>query len=151
MCVHLPIPHNMTAPAGNDQPRLALGIGCDRDTPVATLALAVSAALARIGASSDQVTVIATIDIKADESGLRQLTKACGWPLRLFTAEHLASVTVPNPSEAVRRHTGTPSVSAAAALLAADCPLDGLLVEKHRERDADGKHATVSIASIART
>jgi cobalt-precorrin 5A hydrolase len=67
---------------------------------------------------------------------------------------------VPNPSETVRRHTGTPSVSEAAALLAArqaagngrDAPgptdAAALLLEKHRIRDADGRHATVSIARI---
>jgi cobalt-precorrin 5A hydrolase len=55
---------------------------------------------------------------------------------------------VPNPSETVRRHTGTPSVSEAAALLAAGADAGDLLLEKHKIEDADGKHATVSIARI---
>jgi len=49
----------------------------------------------------------------------------------------------------VRRHTGTPSVSAAAALLAAGPGGGSLLLEKHKVLDAQGKHATVSIARIS--
>jgi len=57
-------------------------------------------------------------------------------------------VPVPNPSETVRKHTGTPSVSEAAALLAAGAGAQ-LLLEKHRLRGPDGRNATVSIARIA--
>jgi len=58
---------------------------------------------------------------------------------------------VPNPSETVRKYTGSPSVSEAAALLAASAagPVPGataLLVEKHKHRGADGRNATVSLA-----
>jgi len=48
----------------------------------------------------------------------------------------------------VRKHTGTPSVSEAAALLAAGAGAQ-LLLEKHRLRGPDGRNATVSIARIA--
>jgi len=61
-------------------------------------------------------------------------------------------VPVPHPSETVRRHTGTPSVSEAAALLAAGtrepAAMSQLLVAKHRVRGLDGRSATVSIARI---
>ena len=57
-------------------------------------------------------------------------------------------MTVPNPSETVRKHTGTPSVSEAAALLAAGTDLSHLLIEKHRLRGPDGRNATVSIARM---
>jgi cobalt-precorrin 5A hydrolase len=56
---------------------------------------------------------------------------------------------VPNPSETVRRYTGTPSVSEAAALLAAGAGMEALLVEKHKHRGPDGRNATVSVARIA--
>jgi len=56
---------------------------------------------------------------------------------------------VPNPSETVLRYTGTPSVSEAAALLAARAAMPSLLVEKHKTRGADGRHATVSVARCA--
>jgi cobalt-precorrin 5A hydrolase len=53
--------------------------------------------------------------------------------LVFFTAEQLAQVAVPNPSETVRKYMGTPAVSEAAALLAADTTLQHLLVEKHNK------------------
>jgi len=62
---------------------------------------------------------------------------------------------VPNPSETVRRHTRTPSVSEAAALLASGVSSSSgsesgcLLVEKHRVRGPDGRHATVSLARMS--
>ena len=60
----------------------------------------------------------------------------------------LAAVDVPNPSETVRKYTGTPSVSEAAALLAAGADQTHLIIEKHKLRGPDGRNATVSIARI---
>jgi cobalt-precorrin 5A hydrolase len=128
--------------------RLTLGLGCDRDTPVATLERAVAEALAAVGGAGAQVETVASIDLKAHEVGLAELTAHHGWPLVFYSAAQLAAVRVPNPSETVRRHTGTPSVSEAAALLAAGRDRGTLLLEKQKVRDADGKHATVSIARI---
>ncbi|AUB85519.1 cobalamin biosynthesis protein [Candidatus Thiodictyon syntrophicum] len=130
------------------RPRLALGLGCDRGTPLATLERAVVEALAGLAAELGQVVVAASIDLKADEAGLVQLAAVHGWPLRFYSAAQLAAVPVPNPSPTVLRHTGTPSVSAAAALLAAGRAGGPLLLEKHKLQDAAGKHATVSIARI---
>jgi cobalamin biosynthesis protein CbiG len=136
---------------------IALGIGCDRGTPVATLAQALDETLACVGASRADVAMVASIDLKADEPGLLALAATQGWQIRFEPAARLAEVPVPNPSETVRRHTGMPSVSEAAALLAsgvtAGSGSDGggkrLLVEKHRVRGPDGRHATVSLARMA--
>lgn len=130
-------------------PRLSLGLGCDRGTPVATLERAVAEALAAIGADFAQVERVASIDLKADEPGLAALAERHRWGIRFYSAVQLAAVRVPNPSETVRRHTGTPSVSEAAALLVAGAETGDLLLEKHKTVDADGRHATVSIARIA--
>ncbi len=130
------------------RPRLTLGIGCDRGTSLATLTEAVDAALRLAGAEPGQVDGVASITLKADEQGLLALAAARHWPLQFFAPQALAAVPVPNPSETVRRHTGTPSVSEAAALLAAgpDTPMTALVVEKLRHRGRDERHATVSIA-----
>ena len=129
--------------------KLALGLGCDRGTPAATIRQAIDEALARAGASSmADVEAVASIDLKADEAGLLEVARACGWTLRFYAAAELAQVTVPNPSETVRKHTGTPSVSEAAALLAAGTDLSHLLIEKHRLRGPNGRNATVSIARM---
>ena len=130
-------------------PKLTLGIGCDRGTPIDTLARAVAEALALAQATFGDVGAVASITLKADEPGLLALAARHGWPITFYRPEELATVSVPNPSETVRRHTGTPSVSEAAALLAAGTDANSLLVEKHKLRGADGKNATVSIARCA--
>lgn len=129
---------------------VAVGFGCDRGTPVDTLAQALDEALRQAGATPGDVAGAASITLKADEAGLLALAARHGWPLRFYPPAELAAVAVPHPSEVVRRHTGTPSVSEAAALLAAGGPPGArLLVEKHKLRGADGRHATVSIAALA--
>lgn len=126
--------------------KVALGIGCDRGTPTATIAQAVDAALARAGVGRADVTAVASIDLKADEAGLLAFAAGQGWTIEFLPAARLAEVDVPNPSETVRRYTGTPSVSEAAALLAAQASMPSLLVEKLKARGPDGRHATVSVA-----
>ena len=131
--------------------KIAVGLGCDRGTPLATLQQALSEALGLAGACVADVAAAASIDLKADEPGLLALAALHGWPMTFYTPAQLAAVPVPNPSETVRRHTGSPSVSEAAALLAASAagqvlPGTALLVEKHKCKDADGRNATVSLA-----
>ena len=64
----------------------------------------------------EAVRAFATIDLKASEPVVR-LLQAEGYPFTFYSAEQLASVAVPTPSDTVARHVGTPSVSEAAALL----------------------------------
>lgn len=62
----------------------------------------------------------ATIDLKADEPVVKLLQEEEGYPVTFYTAEQLAAVSVPTPSQTVANHVGTPSVCEAAALLASD-------------------------------
>ena len=128
--------------------KIALGLGCDRNTPLATVKAAIDQALALCQASLDDVNAVASIDLKADEPALLQLAAERGWSIRFYAAKELAEIDVPSPSETVRKHTGTPSVSEAAALLAAGTDKTKLIIEKHRHRGPDGRNATVSIARI---
>lgn len=128
--------------------RLALGLGCDRGTPLATVQTCVQQALAQVGAELGDVVAVATIAAKADEIAFQQLAAQQGWAVQHYTAAQLAVVPVPNPSDTVLRYMGTPSVSEAAALLAAGADMSALLVEKFKWRGADGKNATVSIARV---
>ncbi|MCR4602268.1 MAG: precorrin-4 C(11)-methyltransferase [Prevotella sp.] len=59
-----------------------------------------------------------TIDVKAEEPFVAYLRQR-GDQVRFFTADELAKIEVPHPSDTVARHVGTPSVSEAAAILGA--------------------------------
>lgn len=128
--------------------KIALGLGCDRGTPAATVARAIAEALAACGCTPTDVRAVASIDLKADEAGLAEVAAQSGWAIRYFPAAELAAVDVPNPSETVRKYTGTPSVSEAAALLAAGADRHHLVIEKYKLRGPDGRNATVSIARM---
>lgn len=58
-----------------------------------------------------------TIDVKEDEEFCAMLEDEYEEEVVFFTAEQLAAVEVPNPSETVAKHVGTPSVCEAAAIL----------------------------------
>lgn len=128
--------------------KITLGLGCDRNTPASTIAQAIGEALAAANATYADVAGVASIDLKADEVGLAEVAARHGWTIDFHPAAALAEVEVPNPSETVRKYTGTPSVSEAAALLAAHADQTHLIIEKHKLRGPDGRNATVSIARI---
>lgn len=128
--------------------RLALGLGCDRGTPASTIAQAITEALAALAAKPADVVAVASIDLKADEPGLAAVAAQYGWQIRFYPAAELAVVPVPNPSETVRRYTGTPSVAEAAALLVSGLDAACLSIEKHKLRGPDGCNATVSVVTF---
>lgn len=128
--------------------KIMIGIGCDRNTPLATLEKTVELALTKIGAQEESVAGLASIDLKADERALQELSQKKGWKINFYPAKELAQVEVPNPSEVVMRYVGTPAVSEAAALLAGQVEMSALMVEKLKYKGDDGKNATVSIARM---
>ena len=128
--------------------KVILGIGCDRDTPLPTLETTVDLALEEAKLTRDSVQALATIDKKNDELALLALSSEHDWPLEFYSAEQLAAVEVPNPSEVVRKYMGTPAVAEAAALLAANTNMKDLIVEKVKYRGADNRNATVSIVRM---
>ena len=79
-----------------------------------------------------------TIDVKEDEPFIDEL-ELYGREVVFFTAEELAAVDVPNPSETVQKHVGTPSVCEAAAILGSN---NGKLVVPKIK----GKHWTAALA-----
>ena len=58
-----------------------------------------------------------TIDVKKDEEFVEMLQDEYQETVKFFTAEELSKVDVPNPSDTVLKHVGTPSVCEAAAIL----------------------------------
>ena len=79
-----------------------------------------------------------TIDVKADEPFIEVL-RAHGEKVRFFTAEELSAIEVPNPSDTVAKHVGTPSVCEAAAILGSN---QGVLIFPKIK----GKNWTVALA-----
>jgi cobalt-precorrin 5A hydrolase/precorrin-3B C17-methyltransferase len=100
-------------------PCLWLGIGCERATSLQLLERLVEGELREHHLAPEAVAGLASIDRKGDEPALLALAARHNWPLKLFQADDLAAVPVPNPSERVAREMGTASVAEAAALLAA--------------------------------
>ncbi|MFZ9282162.1 MAG: precorrin-3B C(17)-methyltransferase [Prochlorococcaceae cyanobacterium] len=129
-------------------PQLWLGMGCERGTSLAVLQHLLEQTLTAHGLAEAAVAGLASIDRKGDEEALLALAAERHWPLRLFSATALAAVTVPNPSEVVRKDMGTASVAEAASLLAAG-PQGELLVPKtvlHASGDQRGA-ATLAVAA----
>lgn len=80
-----------------------------------------------------------TIDVKADEPFIEVLEEEYGEEVCYFTAEELAKVEVPHPSDTVMKHVGTPSVCEAAAILGSNH--GKLIIEKVK-----GKNWTAALA-----
>lgn len=123
---------------------IVVGVGASRGCPAIELEALVDAGLLAAGIASDDVDVLASVDVKADEPAVRALAADRGWALHLYPAAALAAVAVPTPSATVARHVGTPSVAEAAALLAAG-EGGGLVLTKQRSG-----HATCAIARALR-
>jgi cobalt-precorrin 5A hydrolase/precorrin-3B C17-methyltransferase len=117
-------------------PSLIAGVGASAGAPAAEIDALIDDALTDAGLVRSSIVALATIDLKALEPGILALD----WPVLTFTAQDLATVTVPNPSAVVADAVGTPSVAEAAALLAAGRGGE-LVAPKHRS-----PHATVAIA-----
>lgn len=112
-------------------PTLWIGIGCDRDAPYAMLKRGLQSLLKEFRLSEKCIAGIASINVKADESGLLQLCQDYKKSLTCFSAEELDRVvTIQNPSDKVREHVGSRSVSEASCLLAAGA--SELLVPKQK-------------------
>ncbi len=95
-----------------------VGIGLARQAaPADRVVSEIFSALASAGIPGEAIAGISTIEEKRDEPVLSFLAGQ-GHAVRLFTADELKDIEVPNPSDTVMRHMGTASVSEAAALLA---------------------------------
>ena len=133
-------------------PCLWLGIGCERNSDLSLLERLVDDSLATLALAPEAVAGLASIDRKGDEPALLQLAQRRGWPLRLFTADQLAPIPVPHPSEVVAREMGTASVAEASAWKAATLgsadPAPTLLLPKTigRALGAERGAATLAIA-----
>jgi cobalt-precorrin 5A hydrolase/precorrin-3B C17-methyltransferase len=98
-------------------PTLVVGVGASKGAPVEEVLGLVGDALREAGLSLASVAELATVDAKAAEPGIVEAARRLGVPLVTYSAEELAGVDVPNPSDAPLAAVGTPSVAEAAALV----------------------------------
>ncbi|CAB4901917.1 unannotated protein [freshwater metagenome] len=128
---------------------MVLGVGASRGCPASELAALVDDALSAAGAVREQVVLVASADVKADEPAILALAAALGVPTRFFPAHELAGVPVPTPSAIVAGHVGTPSVAEAAALLAAGerAPTDPVDAGEGRRGPGTGGPASATDAA----
>jgi precorrin-4 C11-methyltransferase len=112
-------------------PCLAVGVGCNRDTPAHEIAEAILDMLDGHDLARESVFCVATIEQKADETGLIEACRLQDWPLQVFSKAQVSQVeNLPNPSPAAQRALGVPGVAEPSAMLAAET--DALLVEKKK-------------------
>jgi cobalt-precorrin 5A hydrolase/precorrin-3B C17-methyltransferase len=121
-------------------PSLIVGVGASRGVSSAEVLALLRESLDEAGLAAGSIAGLTTVDAKADEAGLIEAAEILGVQLTTHTAETLAAVEVPNPSEVVRSSVGTASVAEAAALIGG-----GELLVPKRKSGA----ATVSIARRA--
>lgn len=140
---------NGTAGAGEvvlRPPSLVVGVGASKGAPVDEVLGLVEGALADAGLSVASVAALATVDAKASEPGIVGAAERLGVPVLTYSADELAGVEVPNPSDAPLVAVGTPSVAEAAALVGGG----ELLVPKRKSARADGAPAMATCAVVRR-
>ncbi len=97
---------------------LWIGIGCQRGTSRESIETAIQQVCHSYDLAESAIAGIATIDTKANETGIIELCLHRNWALKTFPANTLNSVEVPNPSHIVGQKVATYSVAEAAALCA---------------------------------
>jgi len=136
-----------TPPASDSSGRrVVVGVGASRGVSAEEVLETVDAALARGGLAANEVSALATVDLKADEPGICEAAELRGWPLICHPAAELAEVEVPNPSEVVRAAAGTPSVAEAAACHAGPGREPGRLLVQKTKSAREYPMATAAVA-----
>ena len=143
----LAIPENLPVLAFRP-PVLHLGFGCRRQCDPAGIPEAIEAKLLEEGLSPQSIATVGTIELKKDEPLLQALLAR--WPqahMEIYSAETLAAIDVPNPSEKALAATGSAGVAEAAALESAHG--GPLLIEKQKGKQTEGNDFTFALAQDA--
>ena len=96
-----------------------VGIGCRQGTPAERIVAAVREILAEAGIAMEEVRLLASTDVKADEAGLLAAAETLDIPIRFIAAEEIrASLREFSHSDFVAKKVNLPAVAEPAALLA---------------------------------
>jgi cobalt-precorrin 5A hydrolase len=96
---------------------LVVGIGFHWDTTQADIEEGIMKVLENNGLSFLSIRNLSTINRGKSPLSLEAFSDKHGIPLEFFDKDKLGNVTVPNPSEVVKKYEGTSSVSEASSLL----------------------------------
>lgn len=122
------------------QKKYVLGIGCKRGKSLKDIEAAADEVLSRLEIGYDDIYAVASIDLKADEEGLRDFSRKYRIPFFTFTADILKKAKGTfTPSEFVNDAVGVDNVCERAAVVLAH---GGRLVQKKYARDG----VTVAVA-----
>jgi cobalt-precorrin 5A hydrolase len=98
---------------------LIVGVGCRKDAPVESIVEAIRFALETAKVSIDAVRLLASADIKAEETGLLEASKQLGVPLRLIASDEIRACTREfAPTPLAQEKVNLPAVAEPVALLA---------------------------------
>jgi cobalt-precorrin 5A hydrolase len=132
------------------QPLLAAGLGCNRGCPLELLLTLIDITLNRHGLQRNDLSALASIELKQDEPGLHELAETLGLPIIFYPAATLNEYSdrLSRKSDIVFRETGCYGVAEAAALACAERLVQHdyraeLLIPKQKNPDA-----TLAIARI---
>jgi cobalt-precorrin 5A hydrolase len=98
---------------------LVVGVGLHRDTSTEVIKSGVENTMKSQGLSFNSIRNIASINREANVKGLQDFSSRYRIPVEVYDRNQLSTVSVPNPSETVRKFEGTSSVSEASSILSA--------------------------------
>lgn len=112
---------------------LVLGIGCRKNTSFLALEEALNKFLYDFNLCRESIKKTATIDLKKEEKGIRELAAKNNWPLIIIEREEIKAVEAEleiKKSDFVRKITGVSAAAAPAAILASAS--GKLLIDKQK-------------------
>jgi len=113
---------------------LAVGIGCNRNTPMADMLEFLTKTFEKENLSTHSIAALATTSVKADEAGILELAERLNCPVYFYERDELNSVdTIQNPSKMAEKYLGVKSVCEAAAILGTN--RGRLIVPKKKTKD----------------
>ncbi|HAO32127.1 MAG TPA: cobalamin biosynthesis protein [Candidatus Competibacter sp.] len=132
------------------QPLLVAGLGCNRGCPLERLLSLLDQTLNAHGLRREDLSALASIELKRDEPAMHQLAAALAVPIQFYPASILAAYgdRLSQKSEIVFRETGCHGVAEAAALAHAERLIEHpfpaeLIIPKQKNPDA-----TLAVARI---
>lgn len=125
-------------------PVLEMGMGCRKDCNNWGVEQYIAQKLAVNRIAIESVAGISSIDLKKDEPLIQQLAESLNVPLRIYSADDLKDIEVPNPSEKVMDVTSVGSVSEASAIKSVDG--GALILEKQKGVLLAGSDFTFAVA-----